>query len=93
MARQLPRLCLPLRTMSKRQNYLFEKPIASQYSVPSGAFCIEILVPDALEHLYLVQGLLAACTKPQFWDGTDDEKEALAAIWQEVYSAMDWESC
>jgi len=78
---------------SRRQIFPFEKPLASQYSVPSGAFCIEILVPDALEHLYVVQGLLAACTRPEFWDGTEEEQNALAAIWQEVYAAMDWESC
>jgi len=79
--------------MSKRSYQAVPKPVTSDYSAPSGAVCVQLKIPDALVHLFLLQGVVALMTNAEFWDGPDDEKAAIAASWQAAYTETDWGSC
>lgn len=77
----------------KREFFRFEKPIAANYDTPSGVSCFQLYIPDALDHLYILQGLMAALTKEDFWDGTASWKAQMAYMWQAGYDATDWSNC
>lgn len=78
---------------SRRQYISLPKPETSEFSAPSGAVCIQVRIPDALVHLYLMQGMLAKMTDANFWDGPDDDRQAIAAAWQKAYTETDWGFC
>jgi len=79
--------------MFKRQYFTFEKPIAANYDTPSGVSCIQVYYPDDIEHLYVLQGLMAALTKPDFWDGTEAEIDYRAYLWEVAYETTNWSDC
>jgi len=80
--------------MTSRRSYqAVPKPLTSEYSAPSGAVCITLQIPDALVHLYLLQGIVAMLTNADFWDGPADEQVAIAAAWQAAYTDTDWSFC
>jgi len=77
----------------KREYLALPKPIAAQYATPSGVVCVQVIVPDGLPHLALLQGLMATLTDASAWQGDDADRAALAAIWQNAYTITDWEEC
>jgi len=77
----------------KREYLALPKPIAAQYATPSGVVCVQVVVPDGLQHLALLQGLMATLTDANAWQGDDADRAALAAIWQNAYTLTDWEGC
>jgi len=79
--------------MFKRPVYRFEKPIAANYETPSGVSCVEVHLPDALDHLAILQGLMAVLAKEDFWDGTEAERAQLSYLWEVAWAANDWSNC
>lgn len=78
---------------SRRQYVPLPKPVTSEYTVPSGTVCIQVLIPDSLAHLALLQGFCAVLTDSNNWDGEEADRAALAASWQAAYVTTDWEGC
>lgn len=78
---------------SKREFYRFEKPIAADYETPSGVSCVQVYTPDDLDHLPLLQGMLATLTKPEFWDGSEADRVQRAYLWEVAWAATDWSGC
>lgn len=79
--------------MSNRPVIRVPKPLTEQYSAPSGAVCITVIIPDALVHLYLMQGFIALLTDAENWEGPEDDRLALAGVWQQAYVDTDWSFC
>lgn len=77
----------------RRQYASLPKPLTSEFSAPSGAVCIQVRIPDALVHLYLMQGMLAKLTDADFWDGPDADRQEIAAAWQKAYTETEWGFC
>lgn len=77
----------------RRQYASLPKPLTSEFSAPSGAVCIQVKIPNALVHLYLMQGMLAKLTDADFWDGPDADRKEIAAAWQKAYTETEWGFC
>jgi len=77
----------------KRQWLVLPKPVALDYNVPSGTLCVTVKIPDDLEHLALLQGLMARLTVPENWQGDAADTVPLAARWQQAYIDTDWSNC
>lgn len=77
----------------KRQWLALPKPVALDYNVPSGTLCVQVQVPDDLEHLALLQGLMARLTVAENWQGDAADTVPLAARWQQAYIDTDWSNC
>jgi len=79
--------------MSRRETFRFEKPIGANYDTPAGVSCVEIKIPDAYDHLAILQGLVASLAKPEFWDGTEAIQAQMSYLWEVAYEATDWSNC
>lgn len=77
----------------KRQWLVLPRPIALDYNVPSGTLCVQVRIPDDLEHLALLQGLMARLTVAENWQGDAADTVPLAARWQQAYIDTDWSNC
>lgn len=77
----------------KRQWLILPKPIALDYNVPSGTLCVQVRIPDDVEHLALLQGLMARLTVSENWQGDAADTVPLAARWQQAYIDTDWSNC
>jgi len=76
-----------------REVFKTPKPLTAQTPVPEGFTCLEIIIPDDLEWVYIVQGLLAQLCLAFNWQGEPDEREARANLMVQAYSETDWEGC
>jgi len=77
----------------RREFFTLPKPITSQFTVPSGAVCVQVKVPDSLAHIALLQGLLASLTEADKWQGEDTERTVQAQMWLDTYVTTDWGEC
>jgi len=66
---------------------------AEQYPVVEGFRCVEILIPDTIENMALLAGLLKLPGRAFNWTGDDEKRYELAQIWRNAYDATDWEQC
>lgn len=68
--------------------------LADQYPVVEGFRCVEILIPDTVENMALLAGLLKLPGRSFNWTGADQQKRYdLAESWRNAYDATDWEGC
>lgn len=79
--------------MFRREYFSLPKPIAANYDTPSGVLCVQVSVPDDVEHLRILQGLMAMATQPDFWQGSEAEAAQRAYLWEVAYEATTWEDC
>jgi len=66
---------------------------AEQYPVVEGLRCVEILIPDTIENMALLAGLLKLPGRSFNWQGDDEKRYELAQSWRVAYDATDWEQC
>lgn len=68
--------------------------LADQYPVVEGLRCVEILIPDTIENMALLAGLLKLPGRSFNWTGADQAKRyALAESWRIAYDTTDWDQC
>ena len=77
----------------RRESFRMEKPVAANYVTPSGVMCIQVLVPDDVEHVALLQGLMAQLTNIENWQGTEADCAQLSYLWEASYVLTDWSVC
>jgi len=79
--------------MSKREFARLDKPIAAQFDSPSGLSCVTVQTPDSFSHRALLQGMLSHLCEEKFWSGELADREAMAQLWLDAYTATDWSTC
>jgi len=79
--------------MSKREIARLDKPIAAQFDSPTGLSCVTVQTPDSFSHRALLQGMLSHLCEPEFWSGELADREAMAQLWLDAYTATDWSEC
>jgi len=77
----------------KRETFRMDKPIAANYVTPSGVMCVQVMIPDDVEHVAILQGLMAQVTNPENWQGTEADRAQLAYLWEVPYVLTDWGQC
>lgn len=77
----------------RRETFRMEKPVAANYVTPSGVMCVQVLVPDDVEHVALLQGLMAQLTNMDNWQGTEADRAQLSYLWEASYVLTDWSVC
>jgi len=93
MARPLPRSWKPFRMTSRREYRPVPKALTGLYTVPSGTVCISVQVPDAEDHINLLQSVMALLTDIEMWQGEDEDRALFASAWQEAFTLTDWSNC
>lgn len=80
-------------TKPTREFFQMPKMLPDLFPLPEDLTCVEIMIPNDPEYLYLLQGFVAAWTKYWNWAGTGDDRKDHAALCQVAYDATDWEQC
>lgn len=70
-----------------------KRPIASLYPTGVEMRCVEIMIPDDDSYLQILAGFVSILGKNWAWQGTPEEREARAQLWQQAYAATDWDGC
>lgn len=79
--------------MSRREIARLDKPITAQFDSPSGLSCVTVQTPDSFSHRALLQGMLSHLCDKDFWAGELADREAMAQLWLDAYTATDWSDC
>jgi len=60
---------------------------------PEGLRCVSVFIPDDVFHLRILAGLVGLATKATNWEGEQENRDAVALLWNLAYDATDWGDC